>query len=179
MRAVALHDAAHAHGRGALEESAGHYGIGARDGIAITGNGEDAVVDALDHLADASLDASLIAKVSDVFAALSDDDARLLGRDDGAERELSLGVFLVRLRGGLAVGAEALIHLELIHGIDNVVSVGGENFLRGRHVCCEVGRGSLGAREWKRTGGLLRKYVSVEGKVSGLLGGRQSPASCQ
>ncbi len=135
MSAVALDDAAHAHGRGTLEESAGNDGVGSGDGVAFTGDGEDAIMDALNDLADTGFHTSLVTEVSDVLAAFSNDDTSLLGGDDGAERQLGLSVFLVRLRGGLPVRAKALLHLELIHGIDDIVSVGGKDFLRVGHLC--------------------------------------------
>lgn len=133
--AVVLDDAAHADGGSALEERVGDDGVGARHGIASAGDGEDTVVDALDDLADASLDARLVPQVGDVLAALADDDAGFLGGDDCAEGELGLGVLLVRSRGRLAIGAEAglaVVELELVQRVEDV-AVGGEGVLSGGH----------------------------------------------
>lgn len=133
MGSIALDNAAHAHGGSTLEQGTRDHGIGAGNGIAATSDGQDTVVDALDNLGDAGLDASLVAKVGDVLAALANDDTGFLGGDNGAEGKLGLGVLFVRLRGGLAVGTEAVLHLEVVHGVQHVVgAVGGENVL-GRH----------------------------------------------
>lgn len=132
MSSIALDDAAHAHGRGTLEEGTRDNGISAGNGVAATGNGEDTIMDTLDDLADAGLDSSLVAEVGDILAGLANDDASLLGGDNSAERQLSLSVFLVRLRGGFAIRAEAVVHLELIHGVEELVAVGGKHFRR-RH----------------------------------------------
>jgi hypothetical protein len=134
--AVVLDDAAHANRGGALEERVGDDGVGARHGIASAGDGEDAVVDALDDLADAGLDARLVPQVGDILSALADDDAGLLGGDDSAKGELGLGVLLVRPRGGLAIGAEAglaVFELKLVQRVEDVAAVGGEGVLGGGH----------------------------------------------
>ena len=47
--------------------------------------GEDALVDARDHFTDASLDASLLPEVCHAFASLADDNASILGANEGAE----------------------------------------------------------------------------------------------
>ena len=69
--------------------------------LSISSDSEDSVVDALDDLADASLNVGLLPDVSDVLAALSDDDARILGADEGTERK-DLGG---RWRGFARVGS--------------------------------------------------------------------------
>lgn len=138
---VALDDATHTNGRRALEKGAGNNGVGARNGIAAAGDGEHPVMNALNHLAYTSLYASFVAKVGDVLATFSNDDARLLGGDNGAQSQLSLGIFLVRLRGELPVGAESFVHLQLVQRVDNVAAVGGKQILRSRHDCCMVGGG--------------------------------------
>lgn len=109
MGSVALDNSTHAHSGGALEQSSCDDGISPGDGIAATSDGQDPVMHTLDDLADSGLDASLIAQVGNIFTAFSNDDSSLLGRDDGAESELGLGVFLVCLRGGLAVGSKSII----------------------------------------------------------------------
>ena len=50
-----------------------------------TADGEDAFVHTWDDLANTSLDTSLVAEVSDVFACLADDDASILGADESTE----------------------------------------------------------------------------------------------
>lgn len=139
MRAVALDNATHAHGRSTLKESARDNGVGTRDGVAAASDGQDTVVDTLDHLADAGLDTSFVAKISDVLASLANNDTGLLGRDNGAEGKLGLGVFLVRLRGRFAVGAEAVFELHVVHVIDDITAVGRHEVLRGSHGAGRVG----------------------------------------
>lgn len=48
-------------------------------------------MNARDDLADASLDASLVAEVGDVFTTLSNDDASIFCSDEGPESESVLG----------------------------------------------------------------------------------------
>lgn len=117
-------DAAHAHSRGAFEKSTSNNGISTRDGIAATGDGEDSIMDALNDLANTSLDASLVTEVGNVLATLADDDTCFLRRDDGTQSELSLGVLLVRLRGRFAVGAKAVLQFQVVQGVDDVAIVG-------------------------------------------------------
>lgn len=130
---IVLNNASHTHGRGAFEKSARDNGVGLRDSLAAASDGQDAVVDALNNLADASLDASLISEVGNVLATLADDDAGFLGGDDGAESQLSLGVLLVRLRGGFAIRTEAVVKLEIVQRVDEVSAAGLEDMLRSRH----------------------------------------------
>ena len=116
---------AHSHHWGTLKESLGDNGVGLRDSIASTGDGEDTVVDTLDNLADTSLDASLIAEVSNVLASLSDNDTSLLGGDNGAEGQLSLGVLLLSLWGWLSIWAKTLAvgtDVQALHVIGNIIA---------------------------------------------------------
>lgn len=92
MSAVGANDAAHAHGRRALEQALGSQTVRLGDAREAARYRKDTVVDALDNLADAGAHTSLIAKVSDILASLAYDDAGFLGRDNGSERELRLGV---------------------------------------------------------------------------------------
>jgi hypothetical protein len=64
-------------------------------------------VDALDHLAHASTHSSLVAQVCNVLARLSDDHASLLGRDNGTERQLRLGVLLLSARRDITLVVDA------------------------------------------------------------------------
>jgi hypothetical protein len=130
--AIALHHATHAHGRSSLEQGTGDNGVRPRNGVTSTRDGQDAIVDALDDLGDASLDSSLVAEISNVLATLSDDDASFLGGHYSSEGELGLGVFLVRLRGRLAIRTETFVHLELVHRLENVGIVTRHHILR-RH----------------------------------------------
>ena len=116
-------DAAHAHSRGAFEKSASNNGVSTRDGIAATSDGEDSIMDALNDLANTSLDASLVAEVGNILATLADDDTCFLGRDDGTQSQLSLGVLLVRLRGRFAIGAEAVLHFQVVQRVDDIAVV--------------------------------------------------------
>ena len=140
VSSIALDDATHTHGGRAFEEGTCDNGVGPRDGITATGDGKDSVVDTLNNLADASLDARVIAKVGDVLATLADDDTGFLGRHNGSESELGLGIFLVRLRGGFTIRSKALVHLEVIERIDEISAVGGEVILRSRHCSYEAER---------------------------------------
>lgn len=81
-------------------------------------------MDTLDHLADACLDASLVSEISDILAALANDDTGFLGGDNGAEGELGLGVFFIRLGCRFAVWSQPLVHLKVVHGVDKVAAVG-------------------------------------------------------
>ncbi len=148
VSAVALDHSAHTHGGGALEERAGNDGVGPGDGIAAARDGQNTVVDALDNLADARLDARLVAQVGHVLSAFPNDDAGLLGRDDGAQRQLCLGIFLVSLGRRLSVRAKAglIAEVELVEGVAQVGAVGREGVLRSRH----FGRGRVSRRkvEW-------------------------------
>jgi hypothetical protein len=110
MCAVGAHHAAHAHSRCAVEEALGDQAVCLGDTRKAARDREDAVVDALDNLADAGAHARLVAQVSDVLARLADNDAGLLGRDNGAQGELRVGVLLLGTRGhvGLAIHVEAV-----------------------------------------------------------------------
>jgi len=93
-------------------------------------------VHALHHLAHAGLDAGLVAQVGHVLATLADDDTGFLGRDDGAQGELGLGVLLIRLGGRLAVRAQARLivaHLQAVHGVAEVCAIGRNCVLHRRH----------------------------------------------
>lgn len=58
-----------------------------RDTLNIAADGENTVMDTWDDLADAGLDACLLAEVCDVFATLSDDYASVLSTDKSTESE--------------------------------------------------------------------------------------------
>ena len=90
-------------------------------------------MNALHDLADTSLDTSLVAQVGHVLSTLSDDDAGFLGGHYGSEGKLGLGVFLIRLRSGLAVRAKTVIHLELVHLVEHIGIVANHDILR-RHL---------------------------------------------
>ena len=57
------------------------------DILDVAADAQHTLVNALDDLADTRLDAGLLAQVGYVLAALADDDAGLLGGDEGAEGE--------------------------------------------------------------------------------------------
>lgn len=135
MSAVALDDAAHADSGCALEKSPGNDGVGPRDGITASSDGEDTVVNALDDLANTGFYASFITEVGNILAALSNDNTSFLGGNNGAQSQLSLGIFFVRLRGELAVGAKSLVHLQLVQRVHDVAAIGRKHILRSRHDC--------------------------------------------
>lgn len=89
---------------------------------------------ALHHLGDASFDASLVAQFGNVLAAFADDDTGLFGGHDGAQSQLSLGVFFIGAGCGLAIRAQATLIVELnaIEGAGKVVAIG-RDILRSRH----------------------------------------------
>jgi hypothetical protein len=97
VHAVSGNYTTHAQRRCALQERLGHSTIGSGDGLASASNGQDTVMDTLDNLANTSFDASFIAQIGDVLATFANDDAGLLGRHNGSQSQLGLGVFLVRL----------------------------------------------------------------------------------
>ena len=130
-----MDDTTHTNDGGAFEEGSGNNGVGARNGIAPAGDGENSVMNALHNLANASFYAGFITEVSDVLAAFSNDDTGFLGGNDGAQGQLSLGIFFVRLRGELAVGAESLVHLQLVHGVHDVDAIGRKEILGSGHDC--------------------------------------------
>jgi hypothetical protein len=135
VSAVALNYASHAHSGSTLEQSAGDNGVGTRDSVATTSDGQDTVMHTLHNFADTGLDASLVPEIGDVLAAFANNDTGFLGGYDRTKGKLGLGVFLFRLRGGLAVRAKAVLHSELVHLIEDVAAVAGDVILRSRHLC--------------------------------------------
>ena len=123
-------DAAHAHLGNALQEAVGDEAVGLGDCVQLAQDGEDAVVDAGDNLADASADAGLVAQLGDVLTGLANDDACFLRGDDGSQGELGEGVLVVGARGSV-VGAEVAQRLGDI--VERGV-VGRNQVLLGRHV---------------------------------------------
>ena len=106
MSAVGAHETAHAHLRSALEQALGDEAICPRDGLQRAGDGEHTIVHTLDDLADAGTHARLVAQVGHVLACLANDDAGLLGRDNGAQCQLRLLVFFLGARCDVAVVTE-------------------------------------------------------------------------
>src|SRR6187399_3367359 len=90
-------NATHANRGGAFKQRSSNNSIGPRYGITATSNGQHTVVYTLYDLAHARLDTGFVAKVGDILAALSNNDACFLGGYNGAERQWSLGVLFVRL----------------------------------------------------------------------------------
>ena len=74
------------------------------DRIYVACDCQNALVNTWDDLADARLDACLVAEVGDVFTTLSDDDASIFRGDEGTEGE---GV-LTRRRGGTRLRGRVL-----------------------------------------------------------------------
>lgn len=133
MGTVALNYTSHAHSGGTFEQSASDNRVGSRNSVATAGDGQNTVMNTLHNFADAGLDASLVSKIGNVLAALANNDTGFLGRDNRTKGELGLGILLVRLRGGFAIRAKAVIHSKLIHLIEDVASVAGNRILRCRH----------------------------------------------
>lgn len=138
MSAVALDDTAHSDGGRTFQKGSSNDGVGPRDGIAATGDGENSIMNTLNDLADTGLHSSFVTKVSNVLAALSNNDTRFLGGNNGAQGQLSLGIFLVRLRGKLPIGAESFVNFQLIQRVHDIAAIGRKQILR-RHDCLLVG----------------------------------------
>lgn len=147
MSASSGDKAAHSHHWSTLEESLGDNGIRLGDSLTSAGDGEDTVVNTLNDLGDTGLDASLIAKVGNVLASLSNDDTSLLGGDNGTEGQLSLSVLLVGLWGRLSIWTKTFsvgtdTDVQAVHVVGNVIASlhrGGVSalaglFWRSRHV---------------------------------------------
>ena len=134
MSAVSLNDAAHPHRRNPFEKGTRDDGVGLCDRLATAGDGEDAVVDALDDFADTGLNTGFIAEVCNILASLADDNTGLLRRHDCAQRQLGLRIFFVGLGDDFAVGAEAVvIDLHMVGEIRDIVAVGA---ILSRHFRC-------------------------------------------
>lgn len=129
MSAVGANDAAHAHGRRALEQALGSQTVRLGDAREAARYRKDTVVDALDNLADAGAHTSLIAKVSDILASLAYDDAGFLGRDNGSERELRLGVLFFGARNHLALA----VHVKAVELVVDTAGILAGLGLLGRH----------------------------------------------
>jgi len=156
MSSIVLNDSTHADCGSAFEQSSCHNGVGPRDSIAATSNGQDAIVNALHDFADAGLDASLLAQIGDVLSALSDDDTGLLGWDERAQSQLRLGVLFVRLGCRLAIGAKArliVIDVHMTNGISEFSPIVGRmGVLRRRHDY------KKGLRRWEGEGASIIRW---------------------
>ena len=119
MSAVAAKETAHAHGGCSLEQSLCDQTIGFGDASERPGDGEHAVMDALDDLAHAGAHACLVAQVGHILACLPYDDPGLLGRDNGAEGELRFGVLFLGARLHVAV----LVDAQALEGVGDLVGV--------------------------------------------------------
>ena len=119
MRAIRRNDPTHPHLGRTLQQSLGNNRVGLGDALQSTSDGQDTIMDTLHDLADTSLNASLVAQVRNVLAALADDDAGFLGGDDGAEGELGLGVLLV----GFGAFVALTVGVEAVHGVGELIGL--------------------------------------------------------
>lgn len=136
VSAIVLDDPAHAHGGGAFQQRPRDDSVGSRDGLATARDGQDPVVNALHHLADAGLHAGFVAQIGNILPAFPDDHAGFLGGHDGPQRQLRLGILFVRLGRRLAVRAQARLVFaepELVHSLGQVGPIGRDWILRCRH----------------------------------------------
>lgn len=136
MCAVALNDATHTQGGSTFQQGAGNDHVCLGNGVASTGDGQDTVMNALDNLGDACLDSSLIAQLSNVLSTLADNDAGLLGGDNGADGQLCLSILFVCAGGRLAIGTETavtIVELDAVETGGQVVAGRREVILGGRH----------------------------------------------
>lgn len=85
MSPIVGNDTTHAHLGRTFQQALGDNRISPRSALQSSGDRQDSVVNARNHLAHASLDAGFIAQVGDVLARLANDHARLLGGDNGAQ----------------------------------------------------------------------------------------------
>jgi hypothetical protein len=123
-------DTAHAHLRRALDQAVGDKAIGVGNGGKRASDGENAVVDARDDLANAGADSGLVAEVGDVLASLANDHAGFLGGDDSAQSDLGLVVLLFGARVLSTIGVEGA---ELVGDVvDTTVDMRGLDVF-GRH----------------------------------------------
>ena len=144
MSTVVGDDATHADGGSTVQQTLSHHGVGLGDTLDRAGHGQDSVMYTGDDLADAGLDAGLIAKVGDVLAGLADDDAGLLGGDDGTKGQLRLGVLVVGLgrTGSVGAGAQLTGRGGRIGQADTIERVGeGHAVVRATAVVAGVGGG--------------------------------------
>jgi hypothetical protein len=157
-------DTAHAHLRRALDKAVGNKAIGVGNGGERASDGENAVVNARDDLANAGADSGFVAKVGDVLTSLADDHTGFLGGDDSAQSDLGLVVLLLSTRVLGAIGVEGA---ELVGDVVNTavdmrrLDVFGRH---GRRVRSGVGwslGGEIGA--WERSWSLV--WVCVGGQA--------------
>ena len=117
--------ATHSHHWSTLKESLGDDGVGLGNSITSSRDGENTVVDTLDNLGDTGLDTSLITEVGNILATLSNDNAGLLGGDNGAEGQLSLSILLLSLWGWLSVWTKALAvstDVQAVHVVSEIIA---------------------------------------------------------
>lgn len=88
------YNASHAHLGCTFDQAVCHQAIRIGYAAQRTSDGQNAIVHAGDDLTDARPDAGLVSEVCDILAGLANDDASLLGSDNGTEGELCLGVLL-------------------------------------------------------------------------------------
>ena len=101
------------HGAGRIvQQVLGHHGIGPRDAIEGTVDGEYTIVHARNNLADASLDTGFVAEIGNVLARLADDDAGLLRRDYGTKGKGGSCIFLVG-SGALVLAVVDMVLVDL------------------------------------------------------------------
>ncbi len=123
MSTVGIDDTPHSHLGCTVEQSSRDDTVGLGYTAELTRHGENAIVHPRHNLAHTSTDASLITEIGDILAGLADDDASLLGRDDRAQGQLSLSIFLFGTRGSVAVGpAGMIVRIRSAIGVRDVAS---------------------------------------------------------
>jgi hypothetical protein len=113
-------DTAHTELGNALEQAIGNVTVGGSDSIQRAENGQDAVVDAGDDLADAGADTGLVTELGDVLASFSNNDACFLRGDDSSQSELGEGILVVGAGWGVFV---VVFEVETVEGGINVLFV--------------------------------------------------------
>lgn len=110
-------------GGGAVQQRLGDHGVRPRNTLEGTSDSQDTVVDTGDNLADASLDASLLAEISNILARLADDDSGLLGGNDGADGELRGGILLLGAGSLVLAVLLALVDVYLLESLLEVLLI--------------------------------------------------------
>jgi hypothetical protein len=83
-------------------------------------------MDALDNFADTGLDTSLVTEVGHILAALANDYTSFLGRNNGPQSELRLGVLFVGLGKRFTIRSYAALvttNIEVVHAVDKFVGI--------------------------------------------------------
>ena len=113
-------DTAHAQLGDTLEQTVGDMAVGSGNSVQRAENGQDAIVDTGDDLADAGADTSLVTEFGDVLTSFSNNDACFLRGDDSSQSKLSEGILVVGAGRCIFV---VVFEVETVEGGINVLFV--------------------------------------------------------